>query len=518
MTNDIDLDIEDIKPSISPTLFDINCSFDSIKTDNYDGLVGEEEARMVIFTNFVLGEKPVILKGSRSSGKTAIMSIVSTYAKNPIVISSSSEKVYNRMEDLNKFTHFVIPEINQIHEKVVEMLKSWGEGSKHQYSYLDPSKNAVTVYINPKPFMTSIADENKNVDLLGEELLSRLTVVRTSSSVEQNVRVINEKLLRAQNPLREKIVDQKLIDSLISYVKGLPSIKDFIFVYPPGTVMRTAIPALFTDSRRDTDKYLANTKGITLFHYYDRMVKEIKGKKILFITPVDVWLNYIIYQNILLESSLKCGKIEQEIIDMLKVDGEITKQDAFGNSIKGLTVGDMHTRLLKKSYTPTVETVKKFANNLTEIGYVTRNDEVRPNRYSINPELKRDYGFSIDWGFVVDSCKEFMYEEFPEYAKEYEERFCRGEGLVVAHPFTGEKVSITAKKETVSSTSVITKSPKTGLLNSQVLDALPTGTIRSTEEIAEYIKAPIQSVIESVAILSKVGSIYEITPDKWRRI
>lgn len=445
---DINIDVDEVVPDVKPTLYDINQSFDVIKTDRYSGIRGEHEARMVLFTNFILGEKPVILKGSRASGKTNIMEIVGVYAKVPVVMASSSEKAYQRNKDLNKATHFVIPEVNKINEKTVDMLKDFGEGAKHHYTFLNAYKEPETILLEPKPFVTSIADENKNVNLLGDELMSRLTVVRTDSSVTQNIAVIEEKLRRAETPFYRKGISQDKVNKFIAYVKSIPSITRFGFIYPGGTVIRTAIPSLFTDSRRDTDKYLANTYGITLFHYYDRMKVVLDHKDYLLVTPIDMWYNDTIYRNVLLDSSLKCGKIEQEILDIVSSSGGV-KQDDWGNKVKGLKISDIHTELLKRSYTPTIDSINKYCTQLTETGYLVRNEELRPYRFSLNPELHREYKVSINWEEVVEQCKKSVSKNFPEIADEYISRFCEGNGLIATNPFTGEQVNILTKKEVI---------------------------------------------------------------------
>ena len=91
----------------TPTLYDINQSLDVLE----GGIVGEEKARMVVFTNFVIGAKPIILRGSRASGKSHTMKVLAKYCRKPITISTSSEKVHSRMAELNSFSHFIIPEI-----------------------------------------------------------------------------------------------------------------------------------------------------------------------------------------------------------------------------------------------------------------------------------------------------------------------------------------------------------------------------------------------------------------------
>ncbi len=442
MIEELNLELDEYSPEIKPTLFDINKSFEVIVSDDgrYVGIKGEEEARMVIFTNFILGEKPVILKGSRASGKTNLISITTVYCKTPVNLASSSEKAYQRNKQLNRASHFVIPEVNKINEKTVEMLKDFGEGAVHEYTFLNPMKEPETVLLEPKAFISSIADENKNVNELGEELLSRLTIVRTDGSVKQNISVIKEKLLHAENPLYKKGISQEKVKKYIKYVKSLPSIKEFGFIYPAGTAIRTAIPPLFTDSRRDTDKYLANTYGITLFNYWDRLRVVVENKTYLVVTPTDIWCNHEIYQNILLDSSLKLGVIERVITNIVKVAED--KTDEWKQDVKGLKISEIHTELLKNSFTPTMDSVTKCCHQLVEVGYLTKNEEVRPNRFTINPELEREHQVNIDWNEIVEKCKQSISTNFPAIADEYISRFCENSGLEVIHPFTGEKINI----------------------------------------------------------------------------
>lgn len=537
MTDEFEINIDEgeIIPQVRPSLYDINQSFDVIKTDRYCGIKGEYEARMVLFTNFILGEKPVILKGSRASGKTNLIEIVGVYAKNPIVLASSSEKAFQRNTGLNLATHFIVPEVNKIHEKTFEMLKDFGEGAKHYYTFLDAFKEPQTILLDPKPFVTSIADENKNVNLLGDELLSRLTVIRTDSSVNQNVAVVDEKLRRAENPFYKKGVSQDKVKKCIDYVKGLPSITNFGFVYPAGTIIRSAIPTLFTDSRRDTEKYLYNTYGITLFHYYDRLKKAFDGKDYLFVTPVDMWLNNMIYKNVLLESSLKCGKIEQEILDTLTIFGNEVKNDDWGNKVKGLKITDIHTELLKRSYTPTIDSVTKYCSQLSETGYIIRNEEVRPFRFSLNPELHREYKVKINWLEVVEACKASMSKNFPEVADEYISRFCEGNGLLCIHPFSGETVNILDEKPVeenpvvtqVEEQKVVKLEPKKeeqitilgvddekDVIQREVLDILEDGEAHSFIELASGHADDL--VTEVVTYLVTIGEIIGEGNDKYR--
>jgi hypothetical protein len=134
--------------------------------------------------------------------------------------------------------------------------------------------------------------------------------------------------------------------------------------------------------------------------------------------------------------------MEQDILMILKDFGEQEKTDNWGNKVKGMKINDIHTELLRRSYTPTIESVTKMCTGLMEIGYIIRNEEVKPHRYSINPELKREYKVFIDWNEIVATCKESVRNNLPQIYDEYVRRFCQGEGLKVIDPFTGEQKNI----------------------------------------------------------------------------
>lgn len=497
----INLDDEDVIPT-TPTLYDINQSLDVIE----GGIVGEEKARMVVFTNFVIGAKPIILRGSRASGKSHTMKVLAKYCRKPITISTSSEKVHSRMAELNSFSHFIIPEINQVHQVVLETLKAWGEGVASEYRYLNPAKIVETVIIQPKPFMTSIADENKNSELLGEELLSRMTIIRTDSGVNQNTKVIEYKMGLAENPAKKKVISKVKLNRLMKYVHELPDINLYKFVYPAGGAMVKAIPPLFTDSRRDVEKYLANTYAITLFHYKDRIQTMIDGKPYLVVSPTDMWYNHRIYQDILLESSLKCGVIEQEIITILQNNAHVLKKDGFGNAVKGMSASEIHTRLLQKSYTPTVESVKKFCNGLSQIGYLLCNDTTRPHRYEINPELTKNYNFTIDWNEIIEYSKNSIKNNFPDLYKEFLDKYCTIEALTVTDPFTGEKICLQTKPPE----KLISFEPIN--IKENLLAILRDGLPRNSYDIAMQLKVDENEIETELRRLERLGDVFSPRP------
>ena len=478
----------------TPTLFEVNQALDYVSsTDNrYVGIKGEYTARMVVFTNFVLGRKPILLKGSRSSGKTMLMSILSTFCPSPLIISMSSDKAdYHDSDKLNHATHFIIPEINKVNDNIIELLKDMGEGTPTTYKFTDYSKTSKEIVIDPKPFITSIADENKNQSRLGEELLSRLTVVNTDSSVGQNVMVIEEKLKRAQNPYTIQTVTNQRIQEIKDYIKKLPNIQQYTFIYLPGQAVIKAIPPQFTDSRRDTDKYLDNTKGIALFHIAERMIVEYKERKNVLITPADTWYNHVIYNEILLQSALKAGPLERKILDVIR---------NANNQL--MTIAEVRNAILNMGLTPSNETVRKACDNLSETGYLTRIEDTRPFKYSLTDAIKATYTGNIEWQKVVDECKKAVQAQFPSYANEYIKKYCTAP-INVIDPFSGKQLNILSYKDkapeeikpfkqtlpTIKPTLVLnTKADPIELLRQKIIDILKKNDELRFEDLTKEIQ------------------------------
>ena len=424
----------ELKPDFIPTLHELNKSMDNIHVGRHEGIEGEEEARMTILTNFILGRNCVVIEGQRSTGKTALIDITSTFLPNPILLTSSSEKadIYDA-DTLDNASHFVIPETNKVSNNTQEMLKDFGEGKSAIYKTLNDARQPVRYEIKPKGFISSKADEN--TQLFSDEFLSRITVVRTNSSIDMNTRVMNKQAQKEENPYAIQEIDLNKIKQIQDYIKHLPSIKEFTFIHPAATIVRKAIPPLFTDCRRDRLKYSRNTFGITLFHKYDRMITYKFNQKQMYVTPVDMWYNHIIFGRILLESALKCSSIEKKIIEVLNESRKINKPR--------LIPKEIHSALHRNNLTPSTITVKKYLKNLAKNGYLVQNEDTKPHTFEVADFFKRGLAvIHLNWSEIVEHCKQKVTSTFPDMAQEYISRFCESSGLIVIHPFTGEKINI----------------------------------------------------------------------------
>ncbi len=498
----------EVKQDYVPSLYDIHKSLDVIKSGRYNGIKGEHYTRMITFTSFVMGKNSVILEGQRSSGKSNIMEVVGTYCKNLAVIDRASDKAHKRNEQLNKASHVMVPEANKVDNSFVEALKDWGEGKATTYTVLDEYKNARTFTLNPRPFITSRADENDMY--LGEELISRLITLKTDSSVQMNKNVITSKFQKAQNPFKKDQISDDATKGYQEYVKSLPDIYDMEFIYCPGKTMSGAIPSLFSDARRDTDKYLKNTYGIALFHYNDRMVREINGKRVLFITPADIWYNHIIFGDALIRSALKCSDTERFIIDILKTHA---KENTHSPDMR---VRDIHQVLIENGITASMGTVDNYCKNLFSNGYIVRNESKRPYTYETSKDHFR-FEFNIDWKEIVEESKTFMKNSFPEYADEYIRRFCT-DPIKVIHPFDGTEKNVLEWEDPEKDIHGIKKKKQRGLPISdnktdkkeKVLQDVKDGK-KDMEELSEkYGEEIIQKMLKEGDLYEKKAGVCDV--------
>jgi len=132
---DLELNKVEEKPKIVPTLFDIHKSFNVIKVKNHFGIKGEFRPRMVVFTNFILGNKPIILTGSRGCLTEDTLIFTSKGLLTIKEIRSNINKYVNDLEVVSfNNKEFVFSPVNALWEngnqKVYEVITRSGRKLK----------------------------------------------------------------------------------------------------------------------------------------------------------------------------------------------------------------------------------------------------------------------------------------------------------------------------------------------------------------------------------------------------
>lgn len=401
-------------------------------------IVGEYESRMAVFTNWILAHQNVNLAGQRSSGKTWLTKNIARFLpekRGLFTLSSGSEKSqYYMAEALKNNSHIMIPELNKLNKEAREVLKSWGEGVAAEYSTVvmeNGSRRVQKLILDPKPFIFCLADEEEG--RMDEQLRSRLTIVRTNISEEQNKAVMMHQALQVMNKTLKRDVDEEEMNRMRHHVSTLPPWDETEYKHPSASSFVEFIPAIFTDCRRDFPKYLKNTFGITRFHWKDRMKVKINKREYYLVTPGDMYLNHIIYGKTLLESSLKCSNMERQLIDIIQVG----TAESFS-----VDKAYIQAQVRRVGMNISGRMIQNHLLELDDLGYIEAihsSSRGAPNTYKVGG-LFEEFAFKVDWNKVIKDSIKFMSEEYPDIAEEYIDRYCTNPTII--DPFTGEEVEI----------------------------------------------------------------------------
>lgn len=418
-----------------PTLFKVHELLDL-------HIVGEFESRMGVFTNWLLAHQNVNLTGQRASGKTHIVTEVSKFLpeKNGLFnLSAGSEKsAYYQAEIMKRHSHIMIPELNKLPANNKELLKDWGEGKVSEYKVVvfeAGNRRIATYRMEPKPFIFCLADEQElKID---DQLRSRLTVIRSDISEAQNMAVNIQQAELAMMPSNPKPFNPKDFEDMKQHILTLPPWDETAYRHPSATKFVGCIPNIFTDCRRDFPKYLKNTYGITRFNWKDRLTTEINTlddnnklikKSIMFVAPVDMYYNHIIYGNTLVESSLRCSNIERQFVSILQDAKEPLNRNSIQSKIrvKGLNIS--------------AHMITKHMHTLTDLGYVeTIKVGSTVATYTVG-KLFKDFTFDIDWNEIIKECEANMVKYYPKISEEYYKKYC--DNPVAIHPFNGIEIKL----------------------------------------------------------------------------
>lgn len=407
-------------------------------------IVGEFESRMALFTNWILAERNVNLAGQRASGKTWLVDnvcIVIPQSNGLYNLSAGSEKsAWYQAEQIKRHNYIKVPELNKLPKENLELLKDWGEGKTAEYrtTIIEGGYRRIqSMKITPKPFVFCLADEEEMK--IDDQLRSRLTVIRTDQTEEQNNAVLTRQAELAMLPDNPYEVALDNIEDIRQHIATMPPLYTndknqnrllhTEFRHPASLLFKDCIPKYFTDCRRDFPKYLANTFGITRYHWKERIFVEKNNKRIFFVTPEDMYYNHIIYTNILVESSLRCSNMERQFIMIL----QNTKQPLNRNQIQ--------IEIRKIGMNVSSHMISRHLHALSDLGYVeTIKIGNQHATYKEGP-LFKDFSFVVNWQDIIETCIKNMKDYYPTIAEDYISKFC-GTTIPVIEPFTGEELDL----------------------------------------------------------------------------
>lgn len=416
-----------------PTLHDVHRVLD-------EEVVGENESRMSLFTLWLCSDQNVMMGGPRSSGKTFITDHVMSFVgdieesekgQGYVLTAGSDKSAYYQAEDINRSKYVVVLELNKLNDQMKEMLKDWGEGKASTYKstqMIGGDRKVKKFKLERRPFVFCLADEDETK--LDVQLASRLTLIRTDDSIQQNKAVMTHQAKMAMLPHNPLQVDKDTKSKLKEHIKTMPPLGKYLWKHPCSPLFVDSVPAFFTDCRRDFPKYLANVNGICRFHWKERLKTIVGNKEAYLLTPADMFYNHIIFGKTLISSALKCNNIEREVMRIV------------GCSEDSLKRADIQKELKKGGRTLSAQMVSKHLKNLTDIGYLEVGQSEKDKKtyeYKIG-QMFNEFLFEIDWKKVVEQSEETVRKLYPDIADEYKKKFC--DTPIVRHPLTNEEINL----------------------------------------------------------------------------
>lgn len=412
------------RDSYNPSLYDVNLALD-------DFIVNEKHNRLALFSAFIMSKIPVYISGNSASGKSNLQQSVVNLVmpSDALILEGSSDKaIFDQVYQIKKSKYLVIREINKINPMLVEILKSMGENQPFIYRRAGGLGSKLSeIEIPPRVFCFSKADDSTDISIPAE-LMSRVVELVADGSQEQTKKVLSRKALDHENPFDIQQVDFVKRAMLRYHISSAPDYD--VYINPMSTKLIDSIPTVFTSSRRDYIKYLTNIGGVARYHFKDRIEAIIQDKRVLFVTPQDVFLNALIFNKVLIQSSLRCSDLEKFIIQVIKDGGSLSKQQ--------VQVG---LRNLSLNYTKKI--INIHLEHLEDIGYIESTKESNTLYYTVS-SFYNEFSMKMNFREIVDYCIETMksVEHYSPYCTEYINRYCADDKLFVIDPFSGKTINM----------------------------------------------------------------------------
>jgi hypothetical protein len=461
-------------------------------------IVGEEESRMALFTNWILARKYCLLTGASRSGKTFIKDavkdlIIGDVANGGLCYTmkqGSTKSGWYAAEEIAKASFVDIPELNQLPLDMTEVLKTWGENKTAQYSVVETimGRKQNRKHILPyKPFVFAIADEN-NMSVPAE-LRYRLIEIRTDSSQDQTAKIIRAQAEKELNPFgHKKEIEVSIDENLKTHIKTLPPFEQLHYVNPLASFVADKVPKSFTDARTAHPVFQDSIKGLQRFYWKQSLIKTVDDYRVLFISPQVVMENYLVNGRIFLNSVMKCNDIELEILDALKTEQTWLHRKQIAKILRSKSIN------IRDSI------IAKHLQNLEEMNYVDVRATGQTKHYGINDEANMS-GFHIKGAELIEHCRVVMEQLHPAHYEEFCEAYLDRPTFI--HPFTGKVIDLrtyelgtTPKK--ISKTNILENQPETvtneeeGISAEVVMEEIPDDVelyndwLNSGKRIYEY--------------------------------
>jgi hypothetical protein len=411
------------------SLFDANRYFASAKVQGRrQPVIGNDDARMTALMMFAVAGRSVMVRGEAGSGKSQILNAVvslmwgdTAFADGVdelMFIGAASDKAYLTPDKVDriraKSTHCVIPELQNA-LNLEDMIKLWCEDKPYIYDRaMFGGAQSQKIALDPLPILTNIADENKKIKELNEEIERRFIQVYTDSTKEQNERIHEMKARHRMLPdhilypfgemdasaLRLKCqYAHKLLHSKTAGIK---------VINPFANHIRTLLPAQYTVSCTLVDYLFDLTETITAYHWKKRMNNERR----IFAELYDNWAAWQIIGPSITDASLKLTGLGREVMVVLPYlppgdNDDITRQS------RAISDQDVMTKLEHRGIARSMKQVRSALGSLCWSYYAE--EFTIPGRGKVYIATRKVVErANADWSRAFESGVEVMRRNYPE--------------------------------------------------------------------------------------------------------
>lgn len=432
-----------------PSLYDVS----QLIEDN--GLAGEQITALVTLLSTIMGGF-IIMRGKSRTGKDEVVKCVVKCYPNKgagdlftVPNSTSPTVLFEKSEEANAASIHIYPDPTSLEEHVEALIKAHSEQRDFTHEWTEVAggrhlEGKVLTY--PDCIIMPVATDNQSFDLNDyPEFKYRSLPVWVDGSKEQTERVNTRQAMDEAG----RYVDNLTPEAGAEIRRHIGTIREYVDRFgrkgsmgemrnPAVLAMDrfTPLPQHFPEARQDFPRLFKVCRSVALYHHPDRMqTVDLDGNPVMLVTPADCWVAMRIFGERMIMSALSVEDIDKKILTMLRNGGG-----------EGYTVSEIQQEIRKQGENITDIDVRDSLKNMRFKGYV----EVEKGASNVNewsagvfaPQV--EHTAEIDWQAVVDESAESATHILSEEdAAEYAERYCRGEGLLVTDPITGETVNIT---------------------------------------------------------------------------
>lgn len=429
----------------SPEMFKI------LQMGRDNGLVGEADTYLTVIIAMVRG-KLVVLYGTSRGGKDAVLEFAfkafpADYVYDWPNDESPTAPFYNA-DEINDYPVQYFGDMAGVQDHQEKILKAFGEGNDADRSVTDISaaegdEAKMQKLENPRTTFATFATDNRNFDFNDwPEVRKRAFMLGVDGSQSQTEAIIMRKADEHADDV-ERQVDPMKAAKIRNYMGNIPA--PMFTDHPNNKVVLPAsremalqkpMPTEFPEARFDFERLMEYTETVTLIHHADRLTVDTGTGKKMLVTPGDVWLAMKIMGENMIISSLNLTDEDQAVLRFLRESNSSVER------------ADIQQGLRKAGYTINDRDVARSLKSMRENGYIQVNsNNSGANTYSLSPfHTVTEVDVGLDYEPLIESCidKVHEYSWVPgPVANFYEETFCKGTGLFMTDPFTGEAVDIT---------------------------------------------------------------------------